>query len=170
MGFWADFKKFISKGNIVDLATAVVIGNAFNKIVTGLVNNIIMPVVSLAVGGLNITDWKYVIKEAVRDASGEIVEAETAILYGEFLQSILDFLIVALCIFTALRVLMRAKNLVNEKEIAAAEAKKKADEEAAALAEKEAKETAEAMEAAKLAREAEELELLRDIRDSLLKK
>ena len=109
MGFWSDFKKFISKGNIVDLATAVVIGNAFNKIVTGLVNNIIMPVVSLAVGGLNVSDWKYVIKDAVLNEAGEVVEAETAILYGDFIQSILDFLIVALCIFTALRILMKTK-------------------------------------------------------------
>ena len=74
MGFWSDFKKFISKGNIVDLATAVVIGNAFNKIVTGLVNNIIMPVVSLAVGGLNVSDWKYVIKDAVLNEAGEVVD------------------------------------------------------------------------------------------------
>ena len=133
MGFWSDFKKFISKGNIVDLATAVVIGNAFNKIVTGLVNNIIMPVVSLAVGGLNVSDWKYVIKDAVLNEAGEVVEAETAILYGDFIQSILDFLIVALCIFTALRILMKTKNLLNEKQLAAEEAKKKAEEEAAKL-------------------------------------
>ena len=60
--------------------------------------------------------------------AGEVVEAETAILYGDFIQSILDFLIVALCIFTALRILMKTKSLLNEKEIAAEEAKKKAEE------------------------------------------
>lgn len=169
MGFWSDFKKFISKGNIVDLATAVVIGNAFNKIVTGLVNNIIMPVVSLAVGGLNVSDWKYVIKDAVLNEAGEVVEAETAILYGDFIQSILDFLIVALCIFTALRILMKTKSLLNEKEIAAEEAKKKAEEEAAKLAEEEAKAAAEAEEAKKKAEDAEKLQLLREIRDSLRK-
>lgn len=169
MGFWSDFKKFISKGNIVDLAAAVVIGNAFNKIVTGLVNNIIMPVVSLAVGGLNVSDWKYVIKDAVLNEAGEVVEAETAILYGDFIQSILDFLIVALCIFTALRILMKTKSLLNEKEIAAEEAKKKAEEEAAKLAEEEAKAAAEAEEAKKKAEDAEKLQLLREIRDSLRK-
>ena len=87
-----------------------------------------MPVVSLAVGGLNVSDWKYVIKDAVLNEAGEVVEAETAILYGDFIQSILDFLIVALCIFTALRILMKTKNLLNEKQLAAEEAKKKAEE------------------------------------------
>lgn len=169
MGFWSDFKKFISKGNIIDLATAVVIGNAFNKIVTGLVNNIVMPVVSLAVGGLNVADWKHVIKEAVLNEAGEVVEAETAILYGAFIQSIIDFLIVALCIFAALRILMKTKTALNEKQIAAEEAKKKAEEEAAKLAEAEAKAAAEAEESRKKAEDAEKMQLLREIRDSLRK-
>ena len=72
-GFWADFKKFITKGNIIDLAVAVVIGGAFNKIVTGLVNHIIMPLVGLAMGGLNVKDWKWVLKEAVLDETGAVV-------------------------------------------------------------------------------------------------
>ena len=94
-GFWADFKKFITKGNIIDLAVAVVIGGAFNKIVTGLVNHIIMPLVGLAMGGLNVKDWKWVLKEAVLDETGAVVTAENAVLYGEFIQLILDFLIIA---------------------------------------------------------------------------
>lgn len=169
-GFWKDFKAFITKGNIIDLAVAVVIGNAFNKIVTGLVNNIIMPLVSLIVGGLNVSDWKWVIKEAVYNEAGEIAEAETALLYGDFIQSIIDFIIVALCIFIALRVIMSAKNKFHEKDIA--EAKAKADAEAAELkaAEEAAKLAKEAEEAKKKAEEEEKLQLLRDIINALNRK
>ena len=102
--FGQDFKAFISKGNVVDMAVGVVVGGAFNKIVTSLVNDIIMPLVGLLVGGLNVTDWKWVIKEAVLDAEGAVVTAENAVLYGNFLQNIIDFLIVAFTIFVVLRV------------------------------------------------------------------
>ena len=102
--FGQDFKAFISKGNVVDMAVGVVVGGAFNKIVTSLVNDIIMPLVGLLVGGLNVTDWKWVIKEAVLDAEGAVVTAENAVLYGNFIQNIIDFLIVAFTIFVVLRV------------------------------------------------------------------
>ncbi len=168
-GFWADFKKFITKGNIIDLAVAVVVGGAFNKIVTGLVNNIIMPLVGLALGGLNVKDWKWVLKEAVLDETGAVVTAENAVLYGEFIQLILDFLIIAFCIFVALRIMMKSKEKLNAAEIAAA--KQKADEEAAAkaAADEAAKAAAEAEIAKQKAEDAEKLQLLREIRDSLKK-
>lgn len=102
--FSADFKNFIAKGNVVDMAVGVVVGGAFNKIVTSLVNDVIMPLVSLLVGGLNVTDWKWVIREAVLAADGTVVSAETALCYGNFIQTVIDFLIVALTIFTVLRV------------------------------------------------------------------
>ena len=102
--FSADFKEFIAKGNVVDMAVGVVIGGAFNKIVSSLVNDVIMPLVSLLVGGLNVTDWKWVIREAVYAADGSVVTAETALCYGSFIQSVIDFLIIALTIFTVLRV------------------------------------------------------------------
>ena len=168
-GFWADFKKFITKGNIIDLAVAVVVGGAFNKIVTGLVNHIIMPLVGLALGGLNVKDWKWVLKEAVLDETGAVVTAENAVLYGEFIQLILDFLIIAFCIFVALRIMMKSKEKLNAAEIAAA--KQKADEEAAAkaAADEAAKQAAEAEIAKQKADDAEKLQLLREIRDSLKK-
>ena len=102
--FSADFKEFIAKGNVVDMAVGVVIGGAFNKIVSSLVNDVIMPLVSLLVGGLNVTDWKWVIREAVYAADGSVVTAEPALCYGSFIQSVIDFLIIALTIFTVLRV------------------------------------------------------------------
>ncbi len=107
--FWSDFKEFISKGNVVDLAVGVVIGGAFKDIVNALVNNIIMPLIGLLTGGRSISELKYVIKEAVLDAEGAVIEAENAILYGDFVQKIIDFLLIAFCIFVVLRIMMKAK-------------------------------------------------------------
>ncbi len=104
--FFNEFKAFIAKGNVIDMATAVIIGAAFNKIVTSLVNDIVMPLISLAVGGLNVVDWKWVISPEVVDASGAVVTAENALRYGVFLQAVIDFLIVAFCIFVALKVIL----------------------------------------------------------------
>lgn len=106
--FFSDFKKFITKGNIVDLAIAVVVGGAFGKIVTSLVNDVIMPLISLATGGVSVNEWKWVIKEAVI-VNGVQVSSENALLYGQFFQTIIDFLIISFFIFLALRLLMQAK-------------------------------------------------------------
>ncbi len=101
--FASDFKAFIAKGNVVDMAVGVVVGGAFNKIVTSLVNDIIMPLVSLLAGGLNVSDWKWVIRPAETAADGTQI-AENALMYGNFIQTVLDFLIVAFTIFVVLRV------------------------------------------------------------------
>lgn len=114
--FWSDFKAFIAKGNVIDMAVGVVIGAAFKDIVNALVNNIIMPLVGLVTGGTSISDLKWVIKEAVVDAEGTVIEAENALLYGDFIQKILDFLIIAFCIFCVLRVMMKLKSLTEKKE------------------------------------------------------
>ena len=98
-----EFKEFTLKGNVLDLAVAVIIGAAFGKIVTSLVNDIIMPVVSLILGGISFTDLKYVITPA----SGDV--AEVAITYGIFIQSIVDFLIIAFSIFLFVRLLSKRK-------------------------------------------------------------
>lgn len=107
--FFADFKKFISKGNIIDLSIAVVIGAAFNKIVSSLVNNIIMPLISIITGGVSVADWKWVIKPATYDSLGNIVTAETALGYGVFIQAMIDFLIIALTIFVVLKILVNSE-------------------------------------------------------------
>lgn len=109
-GFWKDFKAFISKGNIIDLAIAVVIGGAFGKIVTSLVNDIIMPLISLATGGVSTSDWKWVITPA--DPAAGI--AESALYYGKFIQTILDFLIISFFIFLAIRLLQKSKKKLDE--------------------------------------------------------
>lgn len=143
--FWSDFKKFISKGNVVDMAVGVVIGGAFGKIVTGLVNYIINPVVSLITGsGKDLDSLKTVL--VPEKIVNEVVEQkEIAILWGTWLQTIIDFLIVAFCIFLVLRLITKARATLERKRIAAEEAKAAED---AAKAEAEKKAAAEAAAAA----------------------
>ena len=122
--FFKDFKAFISKGNVVDMAVGVVIGGAFGKIVTGLVNYIINPFVGLFVKSGSLDSLKTVIHEATYKADGVTVDqAEVAILWGTWLQTIIDFLITALCIFVVLRIIVKAKNLAEYKKTMEAEAK-----------------------------------------------
>ena len=104
-GFFAEFKKFIARGNVMDMAVGVTIGGAFGKISTSLVNDVIMPGVSMLTGGVDFSAWKIVLKEAVVDASGAEVAAEVAIKYGSFLATIVDFLIIAFAVFCLIKFL-----------------------------------------------------------------
>ena len=167
--FWKDFKAFITRGNVIDMAVGVVIGGAFGKIVTGLVNYIINPVCGLFIKSGALDDVKTVLKEAVLNAEGEIETAEVAILWGTWLQTIMDFIITAFCIFVVLRIIMRAKNTLEHKkmleaeaaaEAAKADADRKAAEAAAvaaAAAEKQAQLDASIIEQAKLLAEIRDL-------------
>ena len=110
--FFADFKEFAMKGNIIDMAVGVIIGGAFGKIVTALVENIVMPLITLLTGGVAVSDWKWVIT-AADEANGV---AENALSYGLFIQAIIDFLLIALSIFLALKVIMKAKSMFEKKE------------------------------------------------------
>lgn len=107
--FFQDFKKFITKGNVVDMAVAVIIGAAFNKIVSSLVNDIITPIISLATGNVNFVDLKWVLREAVLNEEGAIIVAENAIKYGQFLQYVIDFLIIGLTVFLMVKVFTKLK-------------------------------------------------------------
>lgn len=118
--FIHDFKEFAMKGNIIDMAVGVIVGGAFGKIVSSLVNDIIMPVMSLVTGGDGYKNLKYVITEGRDAADGVAAVEEVAINYGLFIQNIVDFLIIALSIFVALRVVM--KFMKKEKEAEAAPA------------------------------------------------
>ena len=109
MGMVSEFKEFIAKGNVLDLAVAVVIGAAFGRIVTALVDGIVMPVVSLVTGGVSVDDWKLVVTPAQVDAAGKEIAAEVAIRYGTFLQSVIDFLIVAFVIFLVIKAYNRIR-------------------------------------------------------------
>ena len=107
--FVNDFKAFIMRGNIVDMAVGVVVGGAFGKIVTSLVNDIITPLISLATGTVSLVDLKAVLRPEVLNEAGEVAVTELAIKYGSFLQNIIDFLIIALSIFCVIRVMMNVQ-------------------------------------------------------------
>lgn len=115
------------RGNVVDMAVGVVVGGAFGKIVSSLVADVIMPAVGLLTGGMNFADMKWVVKAAAVDAAGAEIP-EVAIGYGAFIQSVLDFLIIALCIFLVIRMLMKLKKEDVKEEEAAAPAAPTAEE------------------------------------------
>lgn len=115
------------RGNVVDMAVGVVVGGAFGKIVSSLVADVIMPAVGLLTGGMNFADMKWVVKAAAVDAAGAEIP-EVAIGYGAFIQSGLDFLIIALCIFLVIRMLMKLKKEEVKEEEAAAPAAPTAEE------------------------------------------
>ena len=96
--FIQDFKAFALKGNVVDMAVGVIIGGAFGKIVTSIVNNIIMPPIGVATGGVDFTDLKLTLKKAVMEGE-EVVSEAVTLNYGQFIQDVVDFLIIAFCIF-----------------------------------------------------------------------
>ena len=122
--FLDEFKAFAMRGNVIDMAVGVVIGGAFGKITTSIVNDIIMPFISILTGGIDFSEWKWVLKEAVLDASGAEVAKEVAITYGNTIAIIIDFIIIAFAVFCMVKGIntMRAK----------AEAMRKKEEEEAA--------------------------------------
>ena len=114
--FIEDFKKFALKGNVIDMAVGVVVGGAFGKIVTSLVNDVIMPIFSLLTKSVKFTDLKLVMRPAELNEAGEVITAEAAILYGSFLQNIIDFLLIALSIFVFIRLVTKLGEKLRKKE------------------------------------------------------
>lgn len=108
MGFFKEFKEFAVKGNVIDMAIGVVIGGAFGKIVTSLVSDVIMPLIGAATGGLNFTEWKWVIRQAVMDGE-TVVKPELTMNWGNFIQVIFDFIIIAFCIFLVVKGMNKLK-------------------------------------------------------------
>ncbi len=107
MGFFKEFKTFIMRGNLIDMAVGVIIGGAFGKIVTSLVNDVMMPILGIVLGNIDITSLEYKLGEPV-----EGVE-QASIRYGAFLQDVINFLIVAFCIFVFIKIV---NNLSKKKE------------------------------------------------------
>lgn len=103
--FFQEFKKFAVKGNAIDLAIGVIMGGAFGKIVTSIVNDIIMPVLGTIIGGINLTNLKFVIREATESTPALTVN------YGNFLQSIIDFTIIAFSIFLFVKFLNKIRKV-----------------------------------------------------------
>jgi large conductance mechanosensitive channel len=115
--YFKEFKAFAVKGNVVDLAVAVIIGGAFGKIVSSLVSDVVMPLIGVIAGGLDFTSWKIVLKQAIQDTTGAVSTPAVTMNIGVFVQNIFDFLIIALSIFFMVKVLTKIKNrLVSEEE------------------------------------------------------
>lgn len=185
--FWEDFKKFIKRGNVVDMAVGVAVASAFTAIVTAFTKGFITPILALISNTSNTEELKYIIRPEILDEAGEVIQGEIAILWGGFVQAIINFLIVALTLFIVMRVVARVEKRVRDmltdedEKAAAAAAKAKEEEEkkaaeaaaAAAAAEAAAAEAA-AAEAAAIAAEKARLEreeaLLTEIRDLLKNK
>lgn len=105
-----EFKKFAIRGNVVDMAVGVIIGGAFGKIVSSIVNDLIMPTIGAIIGGVNFTDLKLTLKKAVMEGD-KVISPAVTINYGNFLQTTLDFLIIAIAVF----LLIKAINALNKK-------------------------------------------------------
>ena len=117
--FFEEFKTFAMRGNVIDMAVGVVIGGAFGKITTSIVNDIIMPLISMITGGIDFTAWKWVLKEAVKEldpATNEMVEVlpEVAVHFGNTIAIILDFLIIAFAIFCVIKLLNKLQKKKEE--------------------------------------------------------
>lgn len=111
--FFEEFKKFISRGNVIDLAVGVIIGNAFGKIVTSLVNDIVMPLITWALGKNSLADLSIPLKYTYDPALGQNV-VSLSWNYGNFIQTIIDFLIIAFFIFLAVKLFNKATSLTKE--------------------------------------------------------
>lgn len=110
-----EFKAFAMKGNLVDIAVAFVMGAAFNKVITAFTGGIVAPLIGM-IGGSSLTDMKYVLKDEVKDAAGEVTQTEVAVLWGDFLTNVVDFVIVAFVMF----LIIKGINSMKKKEEAAA--------------------------------------------------
>lgn len=108
MSFIKEFKTFVMRGNLVDMAVGVIIGGAFGKIVTSLVNDVIMPILGIAIGNIDISALEYKLGEAVEGAE------QASIKYGLFLQNIINFLIIAFCIFVVIKMINSLKKKEEE--------------------------------------------------------
>ena len=119
MGFLQEFKAFALKGNVMDMAVGVIIGGAFGKIVTSLVNDVIMPPIGLIIGGVDFTDLKVTLKQPILDAAGEVLNPAVTWNYGAFIQQVVDFTLLAFCVFMMVKVM---NQLIKKREEAPAPA------------------------------------------------
>ena len=107
MSLIKEFKEFTMRGNVLDLAIGVIIGGAFGKIVSSLVDKVIMPPIGIILGKVNFVDLKFVLQSAVMQGE-KVIEPEVALGYGAFLQTIIDFVIIAFCIFMVIKIYQAA--------------------------------------------------------------
>jgi len=114
MSLVKEFKEFAMRGNVVDLAVGIIIGGAFGKIVSSVVADVLMPPIGLLLGGVKFTDLKIFLTDPVVDAAGVITKQAVSINYGNFVQALVDFLIIAFAIF----MMIKGMNSMKKKEVA----------------------------------------------------
>ena len=119
MGFLKEFKQFAMKGNVMDMAVGVIIGGAFGKIVTSLVNDVLMPPIGVLMGGTDFSNLGIVIKKGVEATETMPAVAEVVWKYGAFIQQVVDFIILAFCVFMLVKVMNHLSNLRKKEEEAA---------------------------------------------------
>ncbi len=112
---WKEFKKFIMGGNVIEFAVAVIMAGAIGMVVKGFVSMIVMPFVSHFTGGVSFKEWKLVLDEAVVDAAGKVVKPENAIMYGQWIDTIINLLIVGLVMFIIVKAYNKTKKKEEEK-------------------------------------------------------
>ena len=105
--FLKDFKTFAMRGNVLDMAVGVIIGGAFGKIVSSLVNNVVMPLLGMLIGGIDFTSLELVLSPAKTDADGTVIREAVTMQYGIFIQNTFDFIIIAFCIFLFVKLFTR---------------------------------------------------------------
>ena len=128
--FFAEFKEFISRGNVLDMAIGVIIATAFGKITTSLVNDVFMPFIGWIFGGVDLTERLNVtVTPAVLDEAGEVVTEATVLGFGTFLGTIIDFILVALIVFCVVKAFNKAHELAEKRKAAEAEAEEEAEPE-----------------------------------------
>lgn len=151
-GFIEEFKKFISRGNVIDMAVGVIVGSAFTTIVNSLVGDILSPVLSLLTNRINFSDLKIVLAPAAEET------AEVAIMYGAFIESVINFLFQAFAIFIFVKMINKIKEKALADELATAKAKEEEEKAAKAAEEEEARKRAE-----------EPVQILREILEAVRK-
>ena len=119
--FMKEFKEFALKGNVIDMAVGVIIGGAFGKIVSSLVEDILTPIIGLGIGGMDFKDMKCILQTAVKEGD-KVVKPEIVLAYGSFIQAVIDFLIIAISIFVIIKIAVRLSDLRKKEEAEAAPA------------------------------------------------
>lgn len=117
---WKEFKDFVMRGNLLDLAVAVIIAGAFGAVVSSFTNDIVMPPIGMALGGVDFTELAYTLKAAEVGADGAVIADAVEVRYGKFIQTIIDFLIIAFVIFMVVKGYNRMQEMRKKKEEAAA--------------------------------------------------
>ena len=112
-----EFKEFAMRGNVLDMAVGVIIGGAFGKIVSSLVNDVIMPLITLMTGAADFTELSFMLKDPVVDETGKVISEGILLKYGSFLQNVIDFLIIAFVIFMMLKMITKISSLRKQQEI-----------------------------------------------------